>query len=311
MRSFVCRFSFVTVLVALPASRGEPKTVGSDMHPPVAPEGVGLGFRLALADELLRTDTSRARFLEVAPENYLDVGGRRARLLAAAAERWPIVCHGLCGDFSGSAPLDEALLKELKAFLKGLGARWYSDHLCFTHAAGAEIHDLIPLPFSEAAVKRAARRVREVREILDLDVAIENVSAYTRMPGGEMEEPDFVRAVLEEADCKLLLDVNNVYVNAVNFGFDARAYIDALPLERVIQLHVAGHHVERPGLLVDTHGAPIVDPVYELLDYTWKKLPRPAPVLLERDHNIPPLRELEVELARLDEIVSGPGGAHG
>lgn len=267
-----------------------------------APHGVGLGFRLKLANELLASEHSHARFLEVSPENYLGIGGPRGRLLAAAAERWPIVCHGLCGDFSGAAPLDRELLLELKAFLKRLGARWYSDHLCLTHAAGAEIHDLLPLPFTAEAVKRVAQRVREVRDLLDLPIAVENISAYARMPGGELDEPEFVRAVLEEADCLLLLDVNNVYVNSVNFGFDPKAYIEALPLERVVEIHVAGHKEERPGLLVDTHGAPIIDPVYELLEWTLPRLPRSVPVLLERDNNIPPLPELEEELSRLTRI---------
>jgi uncharacterized protein len=274
---------------------------------PTGPVGVGLGLRLKLARELLAAPLSEARFLEVSPENYLGAGGERARILAAAAERWPLVCHGLCGDFAGAAPVDRELLATLKVFLKGHGCLWYSDHLCLTHAGGAELHDLLPLPFSEAAVRRASGRIREVREHLDLPIAVENVSAYARMPGGEMDEAAFVRAVVEEADCLLLLDVNNVYVNATNFGLDPRGYIEALPLERVVQLHVAGHKREADDLLIDTHGAPIADPVYELLAFTLEKLPRPAPVLLERDHNIPPLRELEGELARLARIVHEAG----
>jgi uncharacterized protein (UPF0276 family) len=273
-----------------------------------APRGVGLGFRLKIAREFLATPTTHAQFLEIAPENYLRVGGNRARLLAAAAERLPIVCHGLCGDFAGSAPVDEEYLSDLKGFLHRLGVRWYSDHLCLTRAAGAELHDLLPLPHSEKAAKRAAARIREVRDRLDLPVAIENASAYARMPGEEMSESEFCKLVLEEADCLMLLDVNNVYVNSVNFGFDPRAFIDSLPLERVVQLHIAGHTVEREGLLVDTHGAPIVDPVYELFAYTLSKLPEPAPVLLERDTNIPPLHELEAELEKLTKLMEAADG---
>lgn len=277
------------------------------------PSGVGLGFRAALAEELLAARETHARFIEVAPENYLGVGGQRGRWLAMAAERWPVVSHGLCGDFSGAAPLDRELLLELKTFLRATGARWYSDHLCFTHVAGVESHDLLPLPFSEEAVARAARRIREVRDVLEVPIAVENVSAYLRLPGGTMDEPTFVRHVVEEADCLLLLDVNNVYVNAVNFGFDPRAYVDALPLDRVVQIHVAGHHEEEPPagerdgkrLLIDTHGAPIVDPVYELLDDTLRKIPHAPPVLLERDHQIPKLAVLEGELARLQSIIDG------
>lgn len=272
------------------------------------PQDVGLGFRAALAEELLAARDTRARFIEVAPENYLGVGGQRGRWLAMAAERWPVVSHGLCGDFSGAAPLDVELLQELKRFLRTTGARWYSDHLCLTHVAGAESHDLLPLPFTDEAVERAARRIREVRDILELPIAVENVSAYLRVPGGTMDEPTFVRRVVEEADCLLLLDVNNVYVNSVNFGFDARAYVDALPLDRVTQIHVAGHHeetVDGSRVLIDTHGAPVVDPVYELLDDTLRKIPHAPPVLLERDHEIPKLAVLESELARLTDIVDG------
>jgi uncharacterized protein (UPF0276 family) len=271
--------------------------------PNASPTGAGLGFRLKLAEEMVAAPTSNARFIEVAPENYLGAGGKRARLLAAAAERWPVVSHGLCGDFAGAAPLDEALLGELKQFLHGLGARWYSDHLCLTHADGVELHDLLPLPFSEDAVERASHRIRAVRDRLELPIAVENVSAYARMPGGEMEEPDFVRAVVEQADCHLLLDVNNVYVNSQNFGFDPDLYIDSLPLDRVVQIHMAGHRVEPDGLLIDTHGAPIIDPVYALLERTLPKLGKPVPVLLERDHSIPPLVELEAELGRLQTII--------
>jgi uncharacterized protein (UPF0276 family) len=273
--------------------------------------GVGLGFRAALAEPLLAAPSSRARFVEVAPENYLGVGGQRGRWLAMAKERWPIVCHGLCGDFAGTAPLDREFLGELKTFLRACGAQWFSDHLCLTHVTGREVHDLLPLPFTRAAASQAARRIRELRDILELPLAIENVSAYLRAPGGELDEAAFVTAVAEEADCGVLLDVNNVYVNSVNFKLDARAIIDAMPLARVVQIHVAGHDVEIPNeLLVDTHGSPIIDPVYDLLDYTLRALARKnvrPPVLLERDHNIPPLADLEAELARLTEVRDAVG----
>lgn len=275
------------------------------MLPRTSPTGVGLGLRLKLARELLSTEQSAASFLEIAPENYLHVGGERARVLDAVRERWPVVCHGLAGDLAGSAPLDREFLDDLRAFLERVGAHWYSDHLCLTHVAGGEFHDLIPLPFSVEAGRRAAKRIRDVRDHLQLPMAVENISAYARMPGGDMDEPDFVRFVVEESDALLLLDVNNVYVNAVNFGFDPRDYIMRLPLERVVQIHIAGHTEERPGLLIDTHGAPIVDPVYALLEWTLPKLPRPVPILLERDHHIPPLAELEQELHRVRHIVDG------
>jgi uncharacterized protein (UPF0276 family) len=269
----------------------------------IEPTGVGLGFRAALAEELLSSTSTGVQFIEVAPENYLGVGGQRGRWLAMAAERWPVVSHGLCGDFSGAAPLDRELIVELKLFLRQHGARWYSDHLCLTHVAGAETHDLLPLPFTDEAIVRSAARIREMSDALELPIAIENVSAYMRAPGGVMDEATFVSRVVDEARCHLLLDVNNVYVNAVNFKLDAGAYLDALPLHRVIQIHVAGHDVEIENeLLIDTHGSAVIDPVYELLELTLQKMRRAPPILLERDHNIPKLSVLEAELSRLRSI---------
>lgn len=280
---------------------------------------VGLGFRAAIAEAMLDSVAPPMSFIEIAPENYLGVGGRRGRLLAMASERWPVVSHGLCGDLSGAAPIDEDLLQALRGFLAQHGARWYSDHLCLTHIAGGESHDLLPLPLSHEAVERSAARIRAVRDRLELPLAVENVSAYLRapMPVGEtpMQEWDFISAVVDAADCGLLLDVNNVYVNAVNFGLDPRAFVSGLPLHRVVQFHMAGHHVEAvdddgvPTLVIDTHGAPIIDPVFDLLDFTLttmrqRGLPLP-PVLLERDHHMPPLPELFGELRRLQAIVDG------
>ena len=280
---------------------------------------VGLGFRAALADALLDAAHTSASFLEIAPENYLGVGGQRGRRLAAAAERWAVVCHGLCGDFAGAAAVDDDLVVELGRFLRRQHARWYSDHLCFTHVDGAEVHDLLPLPHTEEAVDRVAARVRTLRDRLEVPLALENVSAYVRAPtppGARVfDEAGFVRAAVEAADCHLLLDVNNVYVNAVNFGFDADDYVARLPLERVVQIHIAGHLVEErdasgtPTLLIDTHGAPVIDPVYGLLERTLARMHDRGlalpPVLLERDHEIPPLPDLERELVRLRAIVDG------
>jgi uncharacterized protein (UPF0276 family) len=278
---------------------------------------VGLGFRAALADELLAVESTAASFLEFAPENHLGVGGQRGRRLAAAAERWPLVGHGLCGDFAGAAPVDDEFLDALRADLHRRGARWYSDHLCYTHVDGVAVHDLLPLPHTEEAVERVSARIREVSGRLGLPVAIENISAYVRAPTPPgvrvLDELEFVRSVVEAADCLLLLDVNNVYVNAINFGFDPFDAVCGLPLDRVVQLHIAGHHVEEraadgnPRLLIDTHGAPIVDPVYDLLARTLARMHDSGlvlpPVLLERDHAIPPLVELEHELRRLRRVV--------
>jgi uncharacterized protein (UPF0276 family) len=264
---------------------------------------VGLGFRLGLAEPLLEAESSHASFLEIAPENYLGVGGRRRRLLDEAHERWPIVSHGLCGDLAGRADLDRELLGQLKEFLADLDARWYSDHLCLTHLAGAETHDLVPLAFNEDNIARAAQRIREVQSILDLPLAIENVSAYGRMPGGTMSEAQFVAEVVDRADCYLLLDVNNVYVNCTNFDLDPYAYLDELPLDRVLEIHIAGHDAEDDGLLLDTHASAVADPVYDLFRHTLSQLDHRPPVLLERDGNFPPLADLEAEMQILLEIL--------
>ncbi len=287
---------------------------------------VGLGFRAALAEQILAGVDSPIEFLEVAPENYVGVGGKRGRLLAMARERFAVVSHGICGDFAGAAPVDDDVLGAVSAFLRESGARWYSDHLCFTHIAGAESHDLVPMPMTDEAATRAAARIRVVQDRLGLPVAIENVSAYVRHVDDAFAEPDFVRRVAVEADCKVLLDVNNVYVNAVNFpsgGADvmtrARAAIDAMPLERVVQMHMAGHTVEDvdadgvPVVVVDTHGEAIVDPVYDLFAYTVAAFVRRGlavpPTLLERDHNIPALPTLEAEIGKLQAIVRAARGA--
>lgn len=289
---------------------------------------VGLGLRAALAEELLSRAHTPVAFVEIAPENYLGVGGRRGRHLAMARERWPVVSHGLCGDFSGSGDVDEELLAAVRGFLRENRARWYSDHLCLTRVDGAETHDLLPLPCTEEAAERCVQRLRILRDRLEVPIAVENVSAYLRHPEDTMSEAAFVRRVVVEADCSLLLDVNNVYVNAVNFGdrsrtraqidADARAVIASLPLERVVQMHMAGHHVEERGddgeatLVIDTHGAAIIDPVYDLFAFTIAAFRArglvPPPTLLERDHHIPPLAELEAELRRLKAIVDGKEG---
>ncbi|MEM7588746.1 MAG: DUF692 domain-containing protein [Myxococcota bacterium] len=266
------------------------------------PQGVGLGFRFDLADELLRSSHTHTQFIEIAPENYLRTGGWRKRLLDQARERFSMTCHGLCGDLAGVQPLDKTQLLELKAFLQQQNVAWYSDHLCYTSTATAHIHDLVPLPFCQESIERTATRIQQVQDILQIPLAIENVSAYMRMAPHDMSEQAFVSAVAERASCHILLDVNNVYVNACNFGFDPKRYIDELPLQRVIQVHVAGHEQQGPGLLIDSHGEDIIDPVYDLLRYALNKMPQQPPVLLERDNNIPPLAHLEQELKRLHAI---------
>ncbi len=255
--------------------------------------GAGLGLRRGLLARLGESAVGQVDFLEIAPENWIGVGGRLGRQLRALTERLPFVCHGLSLNLGGFAPLDRELLKAIKAFLDTHGIRAYSEHLSACADEGM-LYDLMPLPFDEATVRRVAERVRIVQDVLQRPLIIENVSAYARLPG-ELDEPGFVRAVLEAADCQLLLDVNNVYVNSVNFGFDPSAYLAAMPSERIAYLHVAGHYDEAPGLKIDTHGAAVADPVWSLLAQTYA-LHGVRPTLLERDFNFPPLSELYTEV---------------
>jgi len=268
-------------------------------RPPV--QGVGIGLRFAMARRTLQADVPEIRWLEIHPENYVGRGGRFRHVLEAATERFPLVTHGLTGGFGGVEPLDEAYVGALKAFLHALHVPWHSEHLCFSSADGVMLHDLMPLPFTHEAARAAAARVRELSDRLELPVALENVSYYAEAGPGELGELDFVLEVLERADAKLLLDVNNVFVNSRNHGFDPRAFIDRLPAQRVVQLHVAGHFVRPDRLIIDTHGEAVCDEVYDLLDYTLRRV-GPVPVLLERDQNFPPFEQLVAEVQRIDRI---------
>ncbi|MFI5308516.1 MAG: DUF692 family multinuclear iron-containing protein [Polyangiales bacterium] len=264
-------------------------------------EGIGIGFRYAMARGTLESDVPEIRWLEIHPENYVQRGGRFRQALESAAERWPIVTHGLTLGFGAVEPAEDAYVEPLRSFLHGLGVPWHSEHLCFSGSDGVMVHDLLPLPFSREAVRTAIARIRELRDRLELDVAIENISYYTSAGPSEMAEVDFLLEVLEGADAKLLLDVNNVFVNSKNHGFDPRAYIDRMPAPRVVQLHIAGHFVRDDSLIIDTHGEPVRDEVYDLLDHTLRRVGR-VPVLLERDQNFPPFAELVAEVKRLDAI---------
>ncbi|HEU4538295.1 MAG TPA: DUF692 domain-containing protein [Polyangiaceae bacterium] len=262
--------------------------------------GVGLGLRWPLLDDLLEAPPPGLGWLEIAPENYMRRGGRFADGLARCRERWPVVTHGLCLSLGGFDPLDGAYLRELRAFLEDVKTPWHSDHLCFGSVDGAALHDLLPLPFHEASVRRVVERVRRAQDALGLPLAVENVSAYAQMPGATMGEADFVAEVVERAGCGLLLDVNNIFVNSLNHGFDARAELGRYPLGRVVQMHVAGH--ERVGdRYIDTHGAPVRDEVLGLLGLALEAT-GPGPVLLERDDNFPTWGELCDELARVVEV---------
>ena len=240
---------------------------------------------------------SQVGFMEVAPENWIDVGGRFGRTVRAITERTPFVCHGLSLNLGGPAPLDEAFLQRVKQFLTEHKIRCYSEHLSYC-ADDGHLYDLLPIPFTEDAVYYVAERIRRTQEILDRRIAIENVSYYGA-PGQEMQEIDFINAVLTEADCDLLLDINNIYVNSINHRYDPETFLKALPGERIAYAHVAGHYVEAEDLRVDTHGADVIDPVWRLLETAYRHF-GVFPTLLERDFNIPPA---EVLLSEVDIIV--------
>jgi hypothetical protein len=256
--------------------------------------GAGLGLRRAFLADVADRGAPVADFLEVAPENWIGVGGRAGRLFAAAVALHPLVCHGLALNLGGAAPLDTSFLRRLRGFLDGHGVRVYSEHLSFC-ADDGHLYDLLPIPFTEAAVHHVAARVRRAQDVLERRIALENVSYYAA-PGRALSESEFVTAVLAEADCDLLLDVNNVYVNSVNHGYDPSGFLAALPAERVAYLHVAGHHREAPDLIIDTHGAEVVEPVWALLREAYRRF-GVLPTLLERDFGIPPLDVLLEELA--------------
>ncbi|MEW6647791.1 MAG: DUF692 domain-containing protein [Pseudomonadota bacterium] len=257
--------------------------------------GAGLGLRRALL-EPLQASTELPDFFEVAPENWIGVGGAVGRRLRAFSERRPLLCHGLSLNLGGNAPLDRAFIARVGAFLAAHAVPCYSEHLSYC-ADDGHLYDLLPLPFTLGAARHVAARIRQVQDQLGRRIAVENISYYAA-PGQEMSELEFLRAVLDEADCDLLLDVNNVYVNAANHGYDARAFISALPTARIAYLHMAGHLVEDDGLIVDTHGAAVVDPVWQLLQYTYANH-GVLPTLLERDFNLPPLQELLTEIGHI------------
>lgn len=260
-------------------------------------QGAGLGLRRAFMGSLADQLPTTIDFMEVAPENWIDVGGKFGRQFHTISEQIPIVCHGLSLNIGGPAPLDESFLMRVKQFLQTFNIAVYSEHLSYC-ADDGHLYDLMPIPFTEEAVHYVAGRIRQTQEIIGQRMAIENVSYYAA-PGKQMEEIDFINAVLEEADCHLHIDINNIYVNSINHGYDAEAFMKALPGERIVYAHVAGHYVEAEDLRIDTHGSDVIDPVWQLLDIAYKHF-GVFPTLLERDFNIPPIQELlkEVDIIR-------------
>lgn len=265
--------------------------------------GVGLGLRWQFLDEVLAGlddpgTLAPIDFFEVAPENYMRRGGYFPAMLARVAERFPILSHGLTLSVGGVDPLDGAYLAELRRFCARFDPAVCSDHLCFSGVDGLQTHDLLPLPFTEEAARHAASRARAASDLLGRPLALENITYYLAPGEREMDEATFLCEVLERADCGLLLDVNNVFVNAQNHGeYEPIALLERLPLGRVVGLHVAGHE-RRERLVLDTHGADILEPVYALVEWVIART-GPLPVVVERDNAIPPFEELLGEVRRV------------
>ncbi|HEV7271261.1 DUF692 domain-containing protein [Pseudoxanthomonas sp.] len=259
----------------------------------------GLGLRRALLDDLLDAPAGAFDFLECAPDNWIGVGGRHGEALHALSSRHPITCHGLSLSLGGVTPLDDTFLARTRRFLDRYNVSLYSEHLSYCTDDG-HLYDLMPIPFTEEAVHHVAARIRQAQDALGRRIAVENVSYYAA-PYQAMDEADFVTAVLEEADCDLLLDVNNIFVNAINHGYDARAFLERMPSARIASYHIAGHYDESDDLKVDTHGAPVRDDVWSLLSQAYATH-GVRPTLLERDFNFPPLADLCAELQRIRQL---------
>lgn len=255
--------------------------------------GAGLGLRRGLMDQLMADPPNDVDFMEVAPENWIRVGGKLGRKLRFFTERYPFLLHGLSLSIGAPSPLNEALLKDIKTFMEDHGIEFYSEHLSYCGDNG-QLYDLMPIPFTEEAVTYVAGRIRRAQDILGRRMAVENVSYYTPTDTS-MTEIEFTLAVLDEADCDLLLDINNIIVNSINHQYDANEFLLQMPKDRIKYMHIAGHYEEAPDLRIDTHGAAVSEQSWQLLNSAYAQF-GPVPTLLERDFNFPPMQEL------LDEV---------
>ena len=268
--------------------------------------GVGLGLKRELIPKIQAAfgDAMIANisFLELAPENWIGLGGKAAKQLDWLVERYPIVCHGLCLSLGGLAPLNTDFLLQVKQFIAQYQIPLYTEHLSYStdgyNGQQGYLYDLLPIPFTEEAIHHVAQRIRQTQDILGQRIAIENVSYYVAAPISTMDELTFIKAVITEADCLLHLDINNLYVNSINFGFDAHRFLRDIPSDRLVYAHMAGHYQQLPNLLIDTHGEAIVSPVWALLAEAYA-LYGPFPTCLERDNNIPPLAVLMAEINQI------------
>lgn len=290
-------------------------------------QGAGLGYRRDLADDFLNLSSNNAiQFMEVAPENWVKMGGAARYKFDQAAERYPLAVHGLSLSLGGQAPLDRELLKNTKALMTQYNSTFFSEHLSYCECEG-HLYDLLPMPFTEEAVKHVAQRIRYVQDFLELQISLENTSYYLHSPTSTMNEVEFLNAIAQEADCGIHLDVNNIYVNGVNHGLlDPYVFLEQVNLKRVNYIHIAGHDEEHsaaqvvedlegesfnkikgayrhlPELLIDTHGEAVKGTVWDLLEYAYQRLPVITPTLLERDFNFPPFAELYAEVEHIAQL---------
>lgn len=270
--------------------------------------GAGLGLRRALLGPLSSVGPEQISFMEVAPENWIGVGGRLGKEFRRYTEQFDFLCHGLSLSIGSPDPLDIKFIQQIRDFMREHGIKAYSEHLSYCSNEG-HMYDLMPIPFTEEAVRYVTQRIKTVQDIIEQPLIIENVSAYAQ-PGKEMDEIDFLKAVIEESGCRLLLDVNNVFVNSTNHGFDAKDYLRKIPTDRISYLHIAGHYEEASDLLVDTHGASVKQNVWDLLDFTYQQH-GVIPTLLERDFNIPSVPELLSEIDVIKRLQKNNSGRTG
>lgn len=259
----------------------------------------GLGLRRSFLTEIVDNPPENVNFYEVAPENWITIGGKLGKQFKAMTERFDFICHGLSLSIGSTDSLDEAFVLEVKNFMNDHQIKLYSEHLSYCSNQG-HLYDLMPIPFTSDAITHVAKRIQRVQDILEQKIAIENVSYYAA-PGQEMDEIDFFNAVVEEADCDILIDLNNIYVNSINHDYNAETFLRAIPAHRIAYAHIAGHYVEADDFLVDTHGADVIDPVWKLLAKAYE-LYGVFPTLLERDFNIPSLEILSKEVDTIRSI---------
>ncbi len=261
--------------------------------------GFGLGLRTAHYEAILDTKPALDWF-EIISENYMVSGGRPLANLARIRNDYPVAMHGVSLSIGSSDPLNAQYLRDLKKLADRIEPATISDHLCWTGVAGKNLHDLMPIPYTEEAIAHVADRVRQVQDFLGRQILLENVSSYITFAQSEMSEWEFLRAIAEQADCHILLDINNIFVSAFNHGFEPIEYVKGIPVDRVRQFHLAGHE-NRGDIIIDTHDAPVIDPVWDLYAEACKRF-GPVSTMIERDDNIPPLEELLVELDRARKI---------